>query len=107
MVVCKGFDRGKEGKVLRVLRECGKVVVASVNVRTIHKKPQAGEEQGSIEKKEMPVDCSNVMLVDPDSKKRTRIGYTGSGREKKRVAKRSGVALKRVSRKKKVTKEEK
>ena len=108
VTICKGSDRGKKGSVLRVLRERGRVVVAGVNIRTLHKKPKDGEDKGSIEKKEMPINCSNVMLVDPESKKRTRVGYVGSGKEKKRVAKNSGTALKNVSqKKKKVTKEEK
>lgn len=102
MTVCKGVDRGKEGAVLRVLRERGKVVVAGVNIRTLHKKPQADEEKGRIEKKEMPIDCSNVMLLDPSDKRRTRIGYTGVGRDKKRIAKRTGAVLKNVPKKKKV-----
>ncbi len=101
VTVCKGTDRGKEGAVLRVLRERGKVVVAGVNVRTLHKKPKTTEEKGSIEKQEMPIDCSNVMVVDPSDKKRTRVGYTGSGREKKRIAKRTGTVLKNTPKKKK------
>ena len=100
VLICKGTDRGKEGAVLRVLRERGKVVVAGVNIRTLHKKPQTGEEKGSIEKKEMPIDCSNVMLIDPSNKQRTRVGYTGSGREKKRIAKRTGTILKNIPKKK-------
>lgn len=101
VIVCKGVDRGKEGAVLRVLRERGKVVVAGVNVRTLHKKPTDSEGKGSIERKEMPIDCSNVMLLDPSDKKRTRVGYAGVGREKKRVAKRTGAVLKNIPKKKK------
>ena len=101
MTVCKGVDRGKDGAVLRVLQESGKVVVAGVNIRTFHRKPQAGEEKGRIEKKEAPIDCSNVMLLDPSDKQRTRVGYTGLGREKKRIATRTGAALKNISKKKK------
>lgn len=101
VLICKGADRGKEGAVLRVLRDLDKVVVAGVNIRTAHIKPQAGEEKGRIEKKEMPIDCSNVMLVDPSDKKRTRVGYAGDGREKKRIAKRTGSVLKNVPKKNK------
>ena len=105
VIVCKGVDRGKEGTVLRVLREHGRVVVAGVNVRTLHKKPQTGEEKGRIEKKEMPIDCSNVMVLDPSdkNKRRTRVGYTGVGSEKKRIAKRTGAVLKNTPKKKKVS----
>ena len=98
--VCKGKDRGKEGEVLRVLRSSGKIVIAGVNIRTLHKKPKTGEEKGSIEKQEMPINHSNVMLLDPGGKKRTRVGYTGVGKEKKRIAKGSGTALKNIPKKK-------
>ena len=101
VIVSKGVDRGKEGAVLRVLRGRGKVVVAGVNVRTLHRKPQTGEEKGRIEKKEMPIDCSNVMVLDPSDKRRTRVGYTGVGRDKQRVARRSGTILKHTPKKKK------
>lgn len=99
--VCKGADKGKQGKVLRILREDNRVVISSVNIRTIHKKPQTGEEKGSIEKKEMPINLSNIMFIDPESKKQTRVGYTGTGKEKKRITKKSGAVLKRSTRKKK------
>ena len=107
VIVRKGAHRGQEGAVLRVLRDLGKVVVAGVNVRTMHIKPQTGEEKGRIEKKEMPIDCSNVMPLDPSDKKWTRVGYTGIGREKKRVARRTGSVFKNTSKKKSggVTKE--
>ena len=105
--VCKGKDRGKEGAILRILRGSGKVVVAGVNIRTLHIKPRTAEEKGSVEKREMPFDHSNVMLIDPGSKQQTRVGYDGSGREKKRVAKSSGSVLKHAPKKQRKTAEEK
>ena len=103
--VCKGVDQGKEGKVLRVLRESNRVIVSGINIRTIHKKPKTNEEKGSIEKKEMPINCSNIMLIDPESKKQTRVGYTGIGKEKKRVTKKTGTVLKKSKKKKNTVKE--
>ena len=106
--VCKGKDRGKEGEVLRILRGSGKVVVAGVNIRTRHIKPKTVDEKGSIKKQEMPINHSNIMVVDPDTKKRTRVGYTGTGKDKKRVTRTSGAVLKNAAkRKKKDDKEEK
>ena len=102
--VCKGSEKGKEGEILRVINS--RVVISGVNIRTLHKKPRTGEERGSIEKKEMPIDASNVMIIDPENKKQTRIGYTGTGKEKKRITKKSGIMLKKNTKKrKKETKE--
>ena len=102
--VCKGSEKGKEGEVLHVIN--GRVVISGVNIRTLHKKPRTGEDKGSIEKKEMPIDTSNVMIIDPESKKQTRVGYTGIGKEKKRITKKGGAMLKKNTKKrKKETKE--
>lgn len=94
VLVCKGSDLGKTGAVLRVLPAEGKIVIDGVNVRTLHRKPRMKGEKGSIEKKPMPINASNVAVVDPKTKKRTRIRYSGTGREKQRVTK-SGAILKR------------
>ena len=98
--VCKGAAKGSAGAVLRIFPDSGRVVVEGVNIRTLHKKPVAGVTSGSIEKKEMPIDCSNVMLLDPSDKQVTRIGYVGSGKKKNRVAVRSGTVMKRSKKKK-------
>ena len=105
VIVCKGSDKGKEGEVIGVLRESSKVIISGVNIRTIHKKPKTNEEKGSIEKKEMPIDLSNVMIVDPKTKKRTRVSYEGVGKEKKRITKKSGTVLKKSIKKKKKERE--
>ena len=93
VIVLKGSDRNKVGEVLRVMRDDGKVVVAGVNIRTIHQKARVQGEKGSVIKREGVIHISNVALVDPKTKKPTRITYTGVGREKQRVARRSGAAL--------------
>ena len=102
VIVLTGSDRGKTGRVLRVVRDRGTVVVAGVNVRTLHKKPKVQGEKGSIVKQEMPVNASNVALVDPRAGTPTRVGYTGNGRDKARVALKSGETLERVRGKKAV-----
>lgn len=104
--VCKGADKGKEGEILRILRN-NRVIISGVNIRTLHKKPKTGEEKGSIEKKEMPVNLSNMMLIDPESKKQTRIGYIGTSREKKRITRKSDTILKKNVKKRKDTKDTK
>jgi large subunit ribosomal protein L24 len=73
----RGGDRGKQGRVLAVLRESNRVIVEGVNIVTKHNKVRSGERSsklGGIETQEAPIHISNVMLVDPTSKKPTRVG---------------------------------
>lgn len=82
MYICKGDtveviagdDKGTRGKVLRVLRAKGQVVVEGVNRVYRHLKPSKRNPQGGRLSKEMPVDASNVMLVDPTTNQPTRVG---------------------------------
>ncbi|MGB5299964.1 MAG: 50S ribosomal protein L24 [Thiogranum sp.] len=76
VVVKVGKDSGKRGTVLRVLPEVGRLVVENVNIVKKHTKPnpQAGIGGGIIEK-EMPIDVSNVMLYNPQTKKGDRVGF--------------------------------
>jgi large subunit ribosomal protein L24 len=79
--VIAGDDKGTRGKVLRVLRDKNQVVVAGVNRVYRHLKPSRRNPQGGRLSKEMPVDASNVQLIDPTTNKPTRVGvrYLGDG----------------------------
>ena len=81
-------------KVLRVLPEKNKVVVEGVNRVYKHLKPSAKNQKGGRLSKEMPIDASNVLLIDPQTNQPTRIGfrYLDDGR-KERYSKRSGAAM--------------
>ena len=73
----RGGDRGKQGEVLAVDRERNRVLVKGVNLVTKHIKQaetDRGTRTGGIETAEAPIHISNVALVDPSSKKPTRIG---------------------------------
>ncbi len=72
--VVAGDDKGTRGKVLRILRAQNKVVVEGVNRVYRHLKPSKRNPQGGRLSKEMPIDASNVMLVDPSTGKATRVG---------------------------------
>ncbi len=76
VVVKVGKDKGKRGTVLRVLPDVDKLVVENVNIVKKHTKPnpQAGVPGGIVEK-EMPVQASNVMLYNPQTKKGDRVGF--------------------------------
>ncbi|NKE09541.1 MULTISPECIES: 50S ribosomal protein L24 [Kocuria] len=71
----KKDNKGKQGKVLRVIPETERVVVEGVNVVTRHKRATMQGEAGGIEKVEAPIHISNVALVDPETKKPTKVGY--------------------------------
>ena len=74
----KGGDRGKQGKVLDILVGQNRVIVEGVQRVTKHTKvgqSQQGARTGGIETVEAPIHASNVMLVDPKTKKRTRVGF--------------------------------
>jgi large subunit ribosomal protein L24 len=74
----RGGDRGKQGKVLEVLTEQDRVIVQGVNFVTKHNRvgqSQRGTKTGGIETMEAPIHISNVALVDPQTKKPTRVGH--------------------------------
>ena len=86
----RGGDRGKQGKVLEVLVEKNRVVVEGVNFVTKHARvgqTQRGTKTGGIETVEAPIHISNVALVDPDSKKPTRVGHRVETKTKDGVSK--------------------
>ncbi len=70
--VVRGNDKGKEGKVLRVVRKTGRVVVEGVNIVKKHRRARTAEEQGGIIEMPAPLHASNVMLLDPKSGEPTR-----------------------------------
>jgi len=72
--VIAGDDKGTRGKVLKVLRAKGQVVVEGVNRVYRHLKPSKRNPQGGRLSKEMPVNASNVMMIDPTTGSPTRVG---------------------------------
>ena len=100
----RGGDRGKQGKVLEVIVAENRVVVEGINFVTKHVRvgqTQRGTKTGGIETQEASIHVSNVALVDPETKKPTRVGFreevvTKDGVEKTvrvRYAKKSGKDL--------------
>jgi large subunit ribosomal protein L24 len=91
--VLTGKDRGKEGEVISVHLTTGKVTVEGINVAKRHQKPTRAIQQGGIIDKAMPMDASNVSLIDRDGNT-TRIGYRiGADGTKTRIARSSGGEL--------------
>ena len=94
VIVLSGDDKGKTGKVLKVLPKENKVVVEGVNGAKKHVKPSQANPQGSVKDINLPLDASNVALVDPKTGKATRVGYKMVDGKKVRIAKKSGTELK-------------
>ena len=93
VVVIAGASKGKEGKITKTLRSENRVVVEGVNIVKKHVKGN-GQTAGSITEVEAPIHASNVMIIDPKTKKPTRIGHSINKDGKKiRVAKKSNSSL--------------
>ena len=90
VIVIAGADKGKEGVVQVVYPRLNKVVVENVNVRKKHRKPSQKNPEGSIAEVFAPIDASNVMILDPKTKKATKIAYKEVKGKKVRVTKASG-----------------
>ena len=74
----RGGDRGKQGKVLEILSERNRIIVEGVNYVTKHTRvgqTQRGTKTGGLETVEAPIHISNVALVDPSTKKPTKVGH--------------------------------
>ena len=82
VVVKAGSDKNKEGKIIKTLKAENKVIVEGVHIVKKHQKPN-GNNAGGIMEIEAPIDASNVMIVDPKTKKGTRIAHTTDKNGKK------------------------
>lgn len=92
VVVVSGNNKGKTGKVSRVLLDRDRVVIEGVNMIKRHMKATP-QTPGGILEVEAPVHASNVMLADPESGKPTRVRYEVRDGAKVRVAARSGAVI--------------
>ncbi|WP_166985901.1 50S ribosomal protein L24 [Canibacter zhoujuaniae] len=85
-----GGDRGKQGRVLEVLTDSDRVIVEGVNIVTKHVRvgqSERGSKEGGVEHHEAPIHVSNVAIVDPETKKPTRVGFREEEIEKNGVKK--------------------
>jgi len=91
VIVLSGKDKGKTTKVLKALPAEGKVILEGVNVAKKHSKNRfSGDKKGEVIDKNMPVNVSNVAIIDPKDKKATKVAYKMVNGKKVRIAKRSG-----------------
>ena len=95
VIVLAGEDKGKTGKVLKVLVEKNRAIVEGVNIVSKSAKPSAKNPQGGIVMMEAPIHISNLSLIDPKSGKATRVAVKKTDDGKKvRIAKKSGEEIK-------------
>ena len=94
VAVIAGNDKGKTGEILRVDYTAGKVLVQGINRVYKHLRPSRQHPQGGRIQKEMPINISNVLPVDPKTNLPTRVGFKISeDGSKQRIAKKSGESL--------------
>jgi large subunit ribosomal protein L24 len=91
VIVLTGKDKGKQGEIASVNPTAGKAVVEGVNTAIRHTKQSASSQGGRLAKA-MPIDLSNLSLIDKDGKA-TRVGFRMDGDKKVRFAKTTGEVL--------------
>ena len=91
--VISGNERGKRGRVLRIIRDKERAVVQGVNLRWKHMRKSQQNPQGGRLRREMPVHLSNVMIYDEEKGARTRVGFEFVDGKKLRVGRRTGTEI--------------
>lgn len=94
--VIAGKDKGKEGKVLRVIPRENKVIVENVHIVKRHQRPTQRLREGGIIEREAPIHVSNVMVVCPSCNRPTRIGYKFVEGRKVRYCRKCGEIVDRI-----------
>ncbi|MGQ0733465.1 MAG: 50S ribosomal protein L24 [Acidobacteriota bacterium] len=95
VVVRTGKDRGKRGRVLRVLTDNNRLLVEGVNLIKRHTRPNPQKNiKGGIVEREAPIHASNVMLLDPETNEATRLGVqTLPDGRRVRISRKSGTVV--------------
>ena len=101
VVVIAGKDKGKEGKIIKTLKNDNKVVVEGINMVTKHIKPSQADPEGGIVTREAPIHVSNVAYYDSKAKEPVKVGYKIEDGQKIRINKKTGKALDKKEKKKK------
>lgn len=93
VIILKGKSRGKQGKVLQVFPKLDKVLVEGMNIAKKRIKSKSSGKKGQVVEVSMPIHVSNVSLIDPKTKKPTRVSFKIEKDKKVRVSKKSGEIL--------------
>jgi large subunit ribosomal protein L24 len=89
VIVTTGKDKGKKGKIVRALPSENKVIVEGLNMVKKHQRPRRSGEKGSMVDVAMPLNASNVQILDPKTGKATRVGKKKVGDKMVRVGRAS------------------
>ncbi|MDD5033024.1 MAG: 50S ribosomal protein L24 [Candidatus Pacebacteria bacterium] len=91
VLIIAGKDKGKSGKIAKVIPSADKIVVEGVNVRKKHSRPKKAGQKGQTVQMAMPMNVSNAKLICGKCEKATRVGYKFiEGSKKVRVCKKCG-----------------
>ncbi len=93
VIVISGKDKGKQGIIQRSYPKLNRVVIDGVNLVKKHRKPTQANPDGTIVDMYAPINVSKVALVDPKTKKATKVGYKVVDGKKVRYAKDSGTVI--------------
>ena len=92
VIVLTGKDKGKTGKIVKMIHKKNKAIVTDINKVKKNQKPDNNQPGGIIDK-EMPVHISNLSFYDSESKKSVKIGYKIDNNKKIRIIKTTGKAI--------------
>ncbi len=92
VIVLSGKDKGREGQIETIMPQDGKAVVTGINTAIRHTR-QSQNSQGGRVPVDMPIQLSNLALVDPKEGGATRVGFKMDGDKKVRYAKKSGAVI--------------
>ncbi|MFA7193765.1 MAG: 50S ribosomal protein L24 [Candidatus Paceibacterota bacterium] len=93
VIILKGKDRGKQGKVTIAIPADNKVIIEGMNIAKKRIKSRATGKKGQMVERSMPMHVSNVALIDPKTKKPTRVSFKVVKEKKVRVAQKSGEVI--------------
>lgn len=93
VIVIAGGDKGKKGKITKIIKASNKVVIDGINTKKKHQRARRSDEQGAVIEISLPINASNVMILDPKSGKQTRIAKKMVGDKNVRIAQKSGQEL--------------
>jgi len=93
VLIIKGKDRGKKGRVLRGFPKENQVLVEGVNIKKVHKRPRREGEKGQIVEVPAPINIAKTKLICPKCNQPTRVGYRLTERGKHRICKKCGAEI--------------
>jgi large subunit ribosomal protein L24 len=90
VIVMTGKDKGKTGQVIKAFPQRGLIVMAGVNIKKRHERPKKSGKLGQVVEKSAPFSVSNVMIVDPKTKKPSRITIKRDNGKRVRITTKGG-----------------